>query len=154
MERDIEPLLLLQLDQQVIDPANVVGMAGERGADHGRDADRVLVHVRLDVVGADGVLIRLQRDDSRLHVEVAAELLPDDVNVPAEHEIRPVRGLPGVLAALAPLPLQREGPEHDRLRRALRAGAGRLARRMEELGQHPDASLLDLEGLGGTPRGR
>jgi hypothetical protein len=30
----------------------------------------------------------------------------------------------------------------------LRAGAGGFARRVGELGQHPDAALLDLEGLG------
>ena len=86
----------------------------------------------------------LQRDDPRLDVEVAAELLPHDVHVAAEHEVRPVGGLAGRLAALAPLPLQRQRAEHDRLGGALRARAGRLARRVEQVGEHPDAALLDL----------
>ena len=148
VEGDVEALLVLQLDQEVVDPHHVVGVAREGGADHRRDADRVLVDVRLDVLRADRVLTRLEGHDPRLHVEVAAELLPDHVHVPAEDQIRGVRGLAGRLTALAPLPLQRECSEHDRLRRALRARPRGLAGRMEELGQHPDAALLDLEGLG------
>ena len=54
----------------------------------------LLVDVRLDVLGADRELVGLQRDDPRLDVEVAAELLPDDVDVAAEHEVRPVGRLP------------------------------------------------------------
>ena len=121
-------------------PVNVV-------PEHRRDADRVLVDVRLDVLGADRVLVVLQRDDPRLDVEVAAELLPHDVHVAAEDEVRPVGGLARRLAARAPLPLQRQRAEHDRLRRALRARAGRLARRVEQVGEHPDAALLDLRRL-------
>ena len=78
------------------------------------------------------------------HVEVAAELLPHDVHVAAEHQVGAGRGLPGSLSSLAPVPLQRQRAEHDRLRRALRAGPGRLAGRVEEVGEHPDAALLDL----------
>ena len=81
-------------------PADVVAVAGERGAQHGGDADRVLVDVRLDVLGPDRVLVGLQRDDPRLDVEVAAELLPHDVHVAAEHQVRPARVLAGRLAAL------------------------------------------------------
>ena len=114
--------------------------------EHRRDADRVLVDVGLDVLGADRVLVGLERDDPRLDVEVAAELLPDDVHVAAEDQIRLVGGLAGRLAPLAPLPLQRERAQHDRLRRALRTGARRLAGGVEEIREHPDAALLDLRG--------
>jgi hypothetical protein len=117
---------------------------GERGPDNRGDADRVLVQVRLDVIRADRVLARLERDDPRLYVEVAAELLPDDVHVAPENEVGAVDRLSGLLAPLAPLPLQGERAEHDRLRGALSAGAGGLSRRVEQLGQHPDAALLDL----------
>ena len=120
---------------------------GERRPEHGGDADRVLVDVRLHVLRPDRVLVGLERDDPRLDVEVAAELLPHHVDVAAEHEVRPVGRLAGRLAALAPLPLQRQRAEHDRLRGALGARAGRLARRVEEVGQHADAALLDLGGL-------
>ena len=119
-------------------------MARERRAEHGGDADRVLVDVRLDVLGPDHVLVGLQRDDPRLDVEVAAELLPHDVHVAPEHEVRPARVLARRLAALAPFPLQRQRAEHDRLRGALRARAGRLARGVEQVSQHADAALLDL----------
>ncbi len=144
VQRDVEALVVLEPDEEGVDADDVVGMAGEGGAEHGRDADRVLVHVRLDVLGPDRVLALLERHDARLDVEVAAELLPDHVHVAAEHEVRRVRGLAGRLAALAPLPLERERAQHDRLRGPLRARSGRLARRMEEVGQHPDAALLDL----------
>ena len=91
VQRDVEPLLVAQADQQVVDPDDVVGMARERRPQHRRDADRVLVDVRLHVLRADRVLVGLERDDPRLDVEVAAELLPHDVHVAAEHEVRPRR---------------------------------------------------------------
>ena len=119
-------------------------MPGEGGAEHGGDADRVLVDVGLDVLGADRVLVGRERDDARLDVEVAAELLPDDVDVAAEDEVGAIGRLAGRLAALAPLPLQRERAEHDRLGGALGARAGRLAGGVEEVGEHADAALLDL----------
>ena len=55
--------------------------------------------------------------------------------------------LPACFAALAPLPLQRQRAEHDRLRGALRARARRLPRRVEQVGDHADAALLDLRRL-------
>jgi hypothetical protein len=67
-------------------------------------------------------------------VHVAAE---DEVRLLGRHAIR--------LAALAPFPLQRQRAEHDRLRRTLSAGPGRLAGGVEQLCQHPDAASLDLE---------
>ena len=127
-----------------VDPDDVVHVAGERGAEDAHDPDRVLVEVRLHVVGADRVLALRQRHDPRLDVEVAAELLPDDVHVAPEDQVGPVdrevRGLP----AFPPLPLQRERAQHDRLGRALGPAPGGLARSVEQVGQHPDAPLLDL----------
>ena len=98
------------------------------------------------VLGADRVLALGERHDPRLDVEVAAELLPHDVDVAAEDEVGPVGRQAGRLAAAAPLPLQRQRAEHDRLGRALGARAGRLARRVEEVGEHAHAALLDLGG--------
>jgi hypothetical protein len=119
----------------------------ERGPQNGGYADRVLVDVRLDVVGPDDVFVGLQRDDARLNVEVATELLPHDMHVAAEDEVWPARVLALLVAPFAPLPLQRQRAEHDRLRRSLRACAGRLARGVEQVGEHPDATLLDLRRL-------
>jgi hypothetical protein len=91
--------------------------------------------------------VALERDDPRLDVEVAAELLPDDVHIAAEHQVRPVGWLPRRLATRAPLPLQRQRAEHDRLRRALGTRAGRFSRRVVEVSKHADAALLDLRRL-------
>ena len=125
-------------------PLDVVGVPGEGGAEHGGHGDRVLVDVRLHVLGADRVLVGRERDDARFDVEVAAELLPHDVDVAAEDEVGAIGRLAGGLAALAPLPLQRQRAEHDRLGGALGARAGRLSGRVEEVGEHADAALLDL----------
>ena len=90
-------------------------MAGERRAQDRGDTDRVLVHVRLHVLRADHVLVGLERDDARLDVEVAAELLPHHVDVPAEHQVGARRVLAGRIPPGAPLPFQRQRAEHDGL---------------------------------------
>jgi hypothetical protein len=102
--------------------------------------------VGLHVLGADREPVGPQRHDPGLDVEVPAELLPDDVDVAPEDQVRAGRVGARGLAALAPLPLERERAEHDRLRGPLRARAGGLARRVEEVREHPDAALLDLGG--------
>jgi hypothetical protein len=146
VQGNIQALLVAKSDQQVVDADHFVGVAGEGRADHRRDADRVLIDVRLDVLGADRVLARLQGHDPRLDVEVAAELLPDHVDVATEDQVGLVGGLSRRLAALAPLPLQRQRAEHDRLRGSLRPSTGCLAGGVEELGEHLNAALLDLGG--------
>ena len=148
MERYVEPFLVPDPHQQVVDPGDVVGVAGEGGAEDGGDADRVLVDVGLDVLRPDHVLVLAQADDPRFDVEVAAELFPDDVDVAAEDEVRLLDSLAFGFAPLLPLPLQRQRPEHDRLRRALGAAAGRLPRSVVEVGEHADAALLDLGASG------
>ena len=145
VEGDVQPVCLL-VEQQLVDPDDVVHVPGERRTEDRSDADGVLVEVWRDVVGADRVLALGERHDPRLDVEVATELLPHHVDVTTEDQVRlvhrEVRGLP----ALLPLPLQGQGAEHDRLRRALGAAAGGLPRRVEEIGKHPHAALLDLRG--------
>ena len=90
----------------------------------------------------------LQGHDPRLDVEVAAELLPDDVDVAAEDEVRACRSaLPSAsrrwrhfhFSDRAPSMIASEEPWV--LVPVVSPG------RVEELGQHPDAALLDLEGL-------
>ena len=148
VHRYVETLVGLQVEEQLVDPDDVVHVAGERGAEHAHDTDGVLVDVRRHVVGPDRVLVLRQGHDPRLDVEVAAELLPDHVHVPTEDEVGLVHRQVGGLAALLPLPLQRQRAEHDRLRGALGPAAGGLTRRVEQVGQHPDAALLDLRGDG------
>jgi hypothetical protein len=142
------PPLLLDVEQELVDSDDVIHVPGKCGAEDGGDADRVRVEVRLHVLGADRVLVFLQRDDPRFDIEVAAELLPHHVDVSSEHEIRSLRRAILRLAALLPFPFQGQGAEHDRLGRALGAATRRFAGRMEEVCQHPHAPLLDLGGDG------
>src|SRR6185437_2358700 len=102
----IEVPLPPQRHQEVVDPLDVVRVPGAGRAEHRGDADRVLVDVRLDVLGPDRVLVAAQWNDPRLDIEVAAELLPHDVNVSAEHQVGTVDRLPRGLHAIPPLPLQ------------------------------------------------
>src|SRR4051794_4425987 len=85
-----------------------------------------------DVVWADRVLAGLERHDPWLDVEIAAELLPHDMHVPAKPQVRICCRFPHSLPPLAPVPLQRKTAEHDRLRQALRTRPGRLAWCVEE----------------------
>ena len=88
MQRDINAALRLDLEQQVVDTDDVVLVSGKRRAEHSGYPDGVLVDVRADIVGADGVLAGLQRHYPGLDIEVAAKLLPHDMHVPAEHQVR------------------------------------------------------------------
>ena len=110
VQRHVEATLALDLQQQVVDSDDVVLVAGERRAEHGRHTDGVLVDVGLHVVGADRVLSRLQRQDPGLDVEVAAELLPHDVHIAAEHQVRARCRRSRGLATLSPVPLEGKPP--------------------------------------------
>ena len=145
VQRDVETLLALESDKQVVDsgmssecPVNVVPSTAA--------TPMVFSSTCGSTSSGPIVYLPLKGHDPRLDVEVAAELLPDDVDVAAEDEVRPVGRLAGGLAPLAPVPLQGQGTEHDRLRGALGPRADRLAGGVEEVGKHPDAALLDLGG--------
>src|ERR1044072_6056576 len=51
VEGDVEAPVPLEVEQELVDPDDVVGVAGEGGAEHGGDADRGPVDGRLDVLG-------------------------------------------------------------------------------------------------------
>jgi hypothetical protein len=106
VQGDVEALLGPDFDEKLVDSDDVVGVAGEGGAEHRGDPDRVLVDVGLNVLGADGVFAVPQRHDPRLDVEVAAELLPDHVHVAAEDQIRVLHRPGGRFSSLLPLPLE------------------------------------------------
>jgi len=90
-EGDVEAFLSFSSTRKSFILHYVIGVAGEGGAEPPPRRRCVLVDMRLDVLGTDRVLPRLQGHDPGLHVEVAAELLPDDVDVTAEDEVRLVR---------------------------------------------------------------
>ena len=146
MDRNVEPSLALLDHEEVVDTDDVIGVPGEGRPQDSSYPDRVLVDMRFDVFRPDRVLVGLQRDDSRFDIEVTAKFLPYDVHVPAEDEVRTVRRLPGRFASFAPVPLQGQCTEHDRLGRPLGPSACGLRWRMEQVGEHPDAPLLELGG--------
>jgi hypothetical protein len=148
VEGNVQSLLVLELHQVVVDPGDVIGVSGERGPEHRRHPDRVLIDVWLHVLGPDRVLVVRERHDARLDIEIATELLPHDMHVTAEHEVGTVDRLALCLTAITPLPLQRQRSEHDCLRRSLCARPGRLSGRIEQVGEHANAALLDLGCLG------
>ena len=120
-----------------------------RIADH---ADGVLVDGVEDLLGRDDVAPLLHRQIARFDVEVAAELLPDHLDVGAHHQVR--RALLPVFADLfAPAPFQRQPAQHHRLAGADGRhpdGAGRVVVAqvigMEQVGHHAHAALLDRRG--------
>ena len=140
-----QPLSCLSVRQQLVDPRDVVGVPGERRAEHRRHADRVLIDVGLDVVGADHVLVRAAAGRSSARRRSSGRTSPT-----RRARRRRRRGSAGRSACrpppagAPPLPLQRQRAEHDRLRGALCPRARRLAGRVEEVGEHADAALLDL----------
>ena len=76
--------------KQVVDPDDVVGVPGERGPDHRRTP--IVFSSRWGSTSSGPIVyFGLGRNDSRLDVEVAAELLPDHVHVAPEDEVRLVQ---------------------------------------------------------------
>jgi hypothetical protein len=113
-----------------------------------RKSDGVLVDLGRELVGTDRVAPTGNRDLARLDVEVAAELVPDDVHVGAVHEVRPVVRLAGLRARGLPAPLHRQRAEHHRLGGPGACGTRGvgLAVAMEEVVDHAHAALRDLGG--------
>ena len=81
-------------------------------------------HGRGGALGVEVRHLRPDRDEAGLDVEVAAELLPADLDVRAHDEVRPVRAAGRPAAALAPAPFEGEAAEHAGLARAGRRAAG------------------------------
>ena len=123
--------------------------AVHRRADDGHHADRVLVHVVEQPVGGQVEDVALEAHVARLDVPVVGELLPDDLDVPAHHDVGAVGGLAGLASGVLPAPLEREPAEHAPLGAARRRGAHALrgVRGVPQVPEHPDAPFLDLGGL-------
>jgi hypothetical protein len=61
VQRDVDAVLVAEADQHVVDAPDVVAVTREGRAQDRGDADRVLVDVGLDVLGADDVLVGMIR---------------------------------------------------------------------------------------------
>ena len=118
-------------------------------AEHGDDADRVLVAQPDGLVGGHVVAVAVHRHGAQLDVPVVGELLPADLDVDAGHHVGPVGGLAGRLPPVLPAALERQPAEHRRLARpGGGATGGRVAvRGVPEPAEHVHAAGLDLRGL-------
>ena len=93
--------------------------------------------------------ISFHRHQSWLNVPIAAELVPADLDVDAQDQVRPVCRLAGCLHPLAPEPLQREASEHRGLARSGRGATGHItiAGSVPEMADHVHTAALELRRL-------
>ena len=119
------------------------------GAQDRHHADRVLVALRGGLRAAQVQPVRLHRHQPRLHLPVAAELLPADLDVRAHDQVGPGSVGAGRAAAGPPAPQQRHPPEHAGLAGAGGGAAGRrpVLRRVPEAGQDVHAPRFQLRSL-------
>jgi hypothetical protein len=117
--------------------------AVEGGAEHSHHANGVLI-ARPD--GALGHEVRRTMSDryqSRLHLPVAAEFLPTDLDVGPHDQVWPAPGTPG-----PPPALEGEAAEHAGFTRAGGRAADRPgARGVPQVGQDAHAAALELRAL-------
>ena len=118
--------------------------AVERRAEDRDDADRVLVAEGDGLLDAQREAIALHRHELRLDLEEVAELVPADLGVDPEDQVRLVGRLAGVPAPLLPAALERQRPEHARLARARRRAADTRLRRVPQVAEHRHAAPLEL----------
>ncbi len=149
VDRDVEPVLGVVRHHPVVDLLDGLELAGVGGAEDRDHADGVLVDAIHDGVGIDDEARLGDRYVAGLDVPVPTELLPDDLDVGAQHHVRLVRRETGGLATLAPLPLHGEAGEHHRFARSDRRHPDRVAvdGGVEQVGHDVDAPPLDLGGL-------
>ena len=93
--------------------------------------------------------VRLHRHQPGLHVPVAAELIPADLGIRAQHQVGPGGVGARRPAACAPAPQQGHAAEHAGLAGPGRGAAGRrpVLRRVPQGGQDVHAPRLQLRGL-------
>ena len=142
------PLSSLIRTSSSLMPGDVVGVPGEGRPEHGGDADRVLVDVRLDVLRADRVLVLAAAGRSAARRRSSGRTSP---RRRARRRRRPGSGLSvGFSAASrrsrhfhfsarAPSMIASDEPW---VRAPVVSPGG-----VEEVGEHADAALLDLRGL-------
>ena len=145
---DVQPGLRLQPVERVGDLLHRLVAAGVGDPQGRHHEDGVLVDPLEHVLGRHHVLAVRHGDLAHLDVPVARELVPHDLNRPADH-VGPVGRLALGAALGPPPPLRGHAAEHAGLRRADRGGAdgvGRLGR-VPQVGHHVHAAPLDLRGL-------
>ena len=150
VQRHVPAGLLVELLQHRVELLDGLELSGVRRAENTHDGDRVLVDQRLGLGHANhGALVR-HVNAAQLDVEVARELVPDDLHVGPRHDVRLVGRLALGSAAGAPVPLERESGQHHGLRRADGRGTDRGLSRgigIEEVGDDRDAAALKISGL-------
>jgi hypothetical protein len=148
VDGDVEPGLGLQLVQRHADLVDRLELQGERDAEGNDHADGVFIAALEHFFRGEQQALAFHGNFADFDVEVAAELVPADLDR-AHDEVRSVDGFALGALAFAPLPLEGQAAEHGCL-----AGAGGGAangaggfRGVPQIGQHVDAALFDGRGL-------
>ena len=149
VHRDVAALLGLQPVQGPADLQHGLVAAVHGGAQDGDHADGVLVALGRGLGRAQVQPPRHHRHVARLHLPVAAELLPAHLDVRAHDQVRLGRVQPGRLPPGPPPPQHRHPAEHAGLARPGGRAAGRLAacRGVPQVGEDVHAAPLELGGL-------
>ena len=149
MHRDVDSGPFLEVVERLADLLDGLVGAVEGRAEDRNDADRVLVAPRDCFLGREMEPVSFHRDEPHLDVPVVGELLPADLHVDPHDEVRAIRRLPGLAAALLPAALQRQPAEHRSLARTGRRAPGRMVGvgGIPEAAERVDAAHLELRRL-------
>src|ERR1700722_5378785 len=148
VDRNVESCLRVQLVESNTDLANRLELEGERHAESNNDADSVFVAALEDFVWSEQEAVTLHGNFANFDVEVAAELVPANLDW-THDQVRSFRRLSFGTPAFPPVPLEGEAAEHGCLAGAggrTTDGAGGF-RGMPYIGEHVDAALFDCRGL-------
>ena len=118
VDGDVQAGFGLELVEGEADGVDWFKLEGEGDAERDDDSDGVFVAAFEDFFGGEEQSVAFHGDFADFDVEVAAELVPADLDG-AHDEIRRFDGLAGGALTLAPVPLEGEAAEHGGF-----AGAG------------------------------
>lgn len=137
-------------DQQVVDGLCILIVAGVRGSEDRHDTNGVFIHQRHGRLGVNDEALPRAVDVLFVNLKVARRLFPADLNGRRHDDVGVLGRLAGGLAALLPAALHGEDGEHDGLGGADGGGADGVAvvGGVEEVGNHVDAAVLDVGGIG------
>ena len=147
MQRDLESARGIVVRQRVVNGPDRFVFAGERGSENRNNADGVLIQRADDLLRRDRVPTGGHWKVPRLDIPVLAKLLPHDLDVRAEDEVRLLCVRRANTTTRAPAPFHRETGQHHRLTRSDRGRPDRIAGRMEQVADHVHAAPFQLGGL-------
>ncbi len=108
MNGDVPSFCFFELCKQSADLFDRIRTTGECCPQDCTNTDGIIINPLGNGLRGDCVAVWLHRDDPRFDIEILSELVPTDVDICSENNIRFIVGLALSLAALLPGPLMRE----------------------------------------------